>query len=393
MSGTRRYRLIVIFAMLLVTSCFTLNGQGVTNTSNIYIEDGLELHIDGDLSSAGFIQNQGNLFVSGNWRNTNVYQGLGIITLNGIQVQDFWNNKNAVHHLVIHGEGRKNIINTLPITNRFDLFSGIVHVSDDDTLLLANGITIGGGSPISYVDGALTHTGTGFKYFPIGKNGGFYPAELTNITGVNPVTELEVHENLPAINAPSSITLYNSIYWQRKTISGTFTGSPLVLGTQMEDDRTNRYVIEILQSDDLGSPFTTLGTTSVSYGDDIDKVSTDVAATGKIFVIGETIPVDGIPGEFYLSTSLSPQASNADNRAVKVFGNKFVEDSFQLLVYNRWGLVVFETSSLQQMLQTGWDGRHKSGDILPSGAYPFVMRGVTKTGETVEKKGVISIVN
>ncbi len=387
----RTYRYLLM--MFLIGIMGELDAQGVANSTNIYIEDGLEVHIDGDFSSAGFVQNQGNLFVTGNWRNTNVYQGLGTITLNGFQTQDFWNNKNAVHHLVINGEGRKNIINTLPVTSRFDLLSGIVHVSDDDTLLLANGITIGGGSSVSYVDGALTHTGTGFKYFPIGKNGGFYPVELSSITGINPVTELEVQENLPAISAPSSITLYNSIYWQRKTIRGTFTGSPLVLGTQMEDDRTNRYVIEVLQGEDLGSPFTTLGTTSVSFGDDIDKVSTDAAATGKIFVIGETIPVDGIPGEFYLSTSLSPHASSADNRVIKVFGNKLVEDSFQLLVYNRWGLVVFETSSLTQMLQTGWDGRHKSGDILPAGAYPFVMRGVTKTGETIEKKGVISIVN
>jgi hypothetical protein len=367
--------------------------QQVINNTNLFVGEDVEIHIDGDVTNSGFMQNQGSLFVTGNWRNTNVYQGLGIITLNGLQNQDLWNNKNAVHHLVINGEGRKNVINTLPITSRFDLLSGIVYVSDDDTLLLANGITVGGGSPISYVDGALTHTGTGFKYFPIGKNGGFYPVELTNITGINPITELEAQENLPSIDAPPAITLYNSIYWQRKTIRGTFTSSPLVLGTQIEDDRTNRYVIEILQGEDLGSPFTTVGATSVSFGDDIDKVSTDAASTGKIFVIGETIPVDGIPGEFYLSTSLSPHASNADNRVIKVFGNKLVEDSFQFLVYNRWGLVVFETSSLEQMLQTGWDGRHKSGDILPAGAYPFVMRGVTKTGETIEKKGIISIVN
>lgn len=371
----------------------TTHAQLLTNSSNLYVEDGVEIHVDGGVANAGFIQNQGNMFVGADWRNTNVYQGLGIITLNGVTSQDLWNNKNAIHHLVIDGEGRKNIINTLPITSKFDLVSGIVHVSDDDTLLLANGITIGGGSSASYVDGALTHTGTGFKYFPIGKNGGFYPVELTNITGINPITELEAQENLPAIDVPPAVRLYDNVYWQRKTIAGTFTSSPLVLGAQIPDDQTNRYVIEILQGEDLSSPFTSVGTTTVSFNDEVDKVSTDAAATGKIFVVGETIPVDGIPGEFYLSTSLSPHASNSDNRVIKVFGNKLVEDNFQLLVYNRWGLIVFETSSLQQMLLTGWDGRHKSGDILPAGAYPFVMRGVTKTGETIEKKGIISIVN
>lgn len=391
MMTLKRYRFVTLPALLVML--FNISHGQLINSTNLYVPAGLELHVDGGFSNVGFTQNQGNIFVSGDWRNTNVYQGLGIVTLNGLQSQDLWNNKNAVHHLVINGEGRKNIINTLPVTSRFDLLSGIVHVSDDDTLLLANGITVGGGSSISYVDGALTHTGTGFKYFPIGKNGGFYPVELLNITGINPITELEAYENLPAVNAPSAITLYNSVYWERKTIRGTFTSSPLALGTQIEDNRTNRYVIEILQSEDLGSPFTTVGTTTVSYSDEIDKVSTDAAATGKIFVIGETIPIDGIPGEFYLSTSLSPHASSSDNRVIKVFGNKLLEDNFQLLVYNRWGLVVYETNSLQQMLQTGWDGRHKSGDMLPAGAYPFVMRGVTKTGETIERKGVVSIVN
>jgi hypothetical protein len=392
MTRNQPYHLLAVLAILFVT--FNLSrGQGITNSTNLYIPDGLEVHIDGDVANTGFVQNQGNLFVTGNWRNTNVYQGLGTITLNGLQSQDFWNNKNAVYHLVVDGDGRKNIINTLPITNRLDLFLGIVHVSDDDTLLLANGITVNGGSAASYVDGALTHTGTGFKYFPIGKNGGFYPVELLNITGINPITELEVFEGLPAIDAPPSITLYKEIYWQRKNIRGTFTSSPLVLGYQIADDRPNRYVIEVLQGEDMTSPFSTVGETSISFGDEIDKVSTDAAATGKVFVIGETIPIDGIPGEFYLSTSLSPHASNTDNRVIKVFGNKLAEGNFQLLVYNRWGLVVYETTSLQHMLHIGWDGRHKSGDILPAGAYPFVMRGVSKTGEAVEEKGIISIVN
>ena len=109
--------------LLLIALLCDARAQTVTNATNIHIEDGLEVHIDGNVDNTGFIQNQGNLFVTGNWRNTNVYQGLGTITLNGLQSQDFWNNKNAVYHFVIDGDGRKNIINTLPITNRFDLLS------------------------------------------------------------------------------------------------------------------------------------------------------------------------------------------------------------------------------------------------------------------------------
>ena len=54
--------------------------------------------------------------------------------------------------------------------------------------------------------------------------------------------------------------------------------------------------------------------------------------------------------------------------------------------------MVFETYSLSSMISVGWDGKHK-GEYLPSGAYPFVLKATTKTGDVIEKKGVISIIN
>ena len=48
-----------------------------------FYSSGLELHLDGDFVNEGFIQNQGSFFITGNWKNTNVYQGTGHVTLNG----------------------------------------------------------------------------------------------------------------------------------------------------------------------------------------------------------------------------------------------------------------------------------------------------------------------
>jgi hypothetical protein len=135
-----------------------------------------------------------------------------------------------------------------------------------------------------------------------------------------------------------------------------------------------------------------LGNSRVEYNDPISKVISDNAATDNIFILGESVPLDGIPGEFYLSTSLSPVASNEDNRYARVFGNELAGNDFQFRVFNRWGLMVYESASLTDMISVGWDGRHK-GEYLPSGAYPFILKAVTKTGEVIEKKGVISIIN
>ena len=367
-------------------------GQTLTNQSNFFIPVGLEVHLDGDFVNEGFIQNQGSLFVSGNWKNSNVYQGIGNVILDGSVVQSFYNNKNAVNHLTVNGAGQKNMLDLVPVTSRLDLLLGVVNVTDSDTLLLAQTATIGGGSPASYVEGAMTYAGSGYKFFPIGKNGNYYPVEMLDITGITPMTEIEVFENLPSVIFPPDVNPFSTVYWQRKNIRGTFISSPLSLGYQIPDDYTNRHVIDILQSDALDLGFSVLGTSRVEYGNVIDKVITDAAATGSIYVVGESIPVDGISGEFYFSTSLSPHASDPDNRVVKVFGNQLVENDFLFVVYNRWGLLVYETNSLKEMLAKGWDGTQK-GERLPSGAYPFVLKAMSRAGNVIEKRGVISIVN
>lgn len=373
---------------------YSTDAQNLTNQTTLYITEGLEVHLDGDVTSAGFIQNQGSIYVTGNWRNTNVYQGNGTLILSGDRAQTISNNTNAVYHLVVDGQGPKTINGKLPVTNRLDLSLGIINTTANDTLFLSQTAAIGGGSVESHVNGPLLYEGSGYRFFPVGKNGGYYPVDLLNITGVNPVTSLEVIENLPAINAPSAITLYPDVYWVRKSARGTFISSLVAIGYQIPDNYTNRHNLEIVQGDALDQPFSALGDVTVEYGDAVDKVVSSEALTGSVFALGESIPVDGIPGEFYFSTSLSPNAIEADNRFVRIFGNQLQANDFLFMVYNRWGLMVYENRSLEFMITKGWDGRHKGdGNMLPAGAYPFVLKAVKKTGEVIEQKGIISIVN
>jgi hypothetical protein len=394
MIATRRsYRNLAsrFLSVILLLSNFCY-GQSITNQTNLFIPAGLELHLDGDFVNEGFVQNQGSFFVSGDWQNTNVYQGIGRLILNGDLEQRLFNNRNAIYQFEINGPGEKFISGTLPISNRLDLLLGIVTVSDADTLLVSNGATIGGGSTESHINGALTHQGSGYKLFPVGVSGKYYPLEMLNVTGINPTIEVEVFENTQRLNFPASVDQFSDTYWQRKTIGGTFVGSPITIGYTIPDDYTNRHVVDILHSDALNSDFTILGNSRVEYADPIPKVISDNSSSQNVFVLGESIPPDGIPGEFYLSTSLSPAASTEDNRYARIFGNQLVQDDFQFRVFNRWGLMVYESTSLADMIAVGWDGSHK-GENLPSGSYPFVLKAVTKTGEVIEKKGAISIIN
>lgn len=393
MNRSYLHRLIVacIFGAGLT---WTAYGQDVHNGTNLFIADGLELHVNGSMNNTGFVRNQGSVFVDGNWINTNVYQGLGTITLQGNSVQRFNNNSNGVHHMVIDGAGRKRIENRLPITQSLDLLNGIVEVKDSDTLLVRNGASVNGGNSASFVDGALTHEGTGYKFFPIGINAQYHPLEFLDVTGVNPVTEVEVHANGSAEFAlPANGELFSTVHWQQKTIRGAFTGSPLSLGYDVPDGYTNRNILDIFQGESLSASFTALGSTTVDYSTGIDKIASPTPATGSLFVIGEVDIPGGVTGQFYFSTTLSPEASDPDNRAVKIFGNQLAPENFLFVAYNRWGLKVYESKSLDQMINIGWDGQQEAGGTdLPSGVYPYVFRATRKTGESIEQKGVITIV-
>lgn len=56
-------------------------------------------------------------------------------------------------------------------------------------------------------------------------------------------------------------------------------------------------------------------------------------------------------------------------------------------VYNRWGQLVFSTSSLY----TGWDGT-LGGKDQPSGTYVWMAEGVTLQGKLITKKGVVTLI-
>jgi hypothetical protein len=396
MKGTSKTSRLVYALMLAAMLLFpqSIWSQDIINQSNLFVPDGMEFHIDGNFANEGFVLNQGSFFVTGDWKNTNIYQGLGLVVLNGSQDQAFFNNKNAVALLSIDGLGVKHINDLVPVTSELHLLSGIVRVGGPDTLTLGQNAIIKGGSSQSYVEGPLTYIGTGYKFFPIGKNGNYNPVEMLDITGINPMISLELHENLPAIDAPEDVTVYRNVYWERKTVRGTYLESPISIGYDVPDNFTSRHMIEILEGDDLTAPFTKIGPVTVTDDNALDKVTSENGLAKSIFVIGGSTPPDGLPGRFYFSTSLSRHAADPDNQVVKVFGDQLTGESFRFLVFNRWGKVVYESNSLKEMIVNGWDGTSQGGgQFLPSGSYPFILQDKMKNGERMEKKGVISIVN
>jgi gliding motility-associated-like protein len=77
---------------------------------------------------------------------------------------------------------------------------------------------------------------------------------------------------------------------------------------------------------------------------------------------------------------------NNDGNNDKLFVRGSIKD-FTFSVYNRWGELVFKT----QNQSTGWDGLFR-GKELDAGIFVYYLTGVDTAGNTINKKGNITLV-
>lgn len=93
-------------------------------------------------------------------------------------------------------------------------------------------------------------------------------------------------------------------------------------------------------------------------------------------------------GEFPPCTLAVPSAfsPNGDgiNDVLYVRGNNFVE--FELLIFNRWGQLVFQTKDVSR----GWDGTYQ-GKEQAVDAYNFILKGKCVDGQVTSSQGTITL--
>jgi gliding motility-associated-like protein len=366
------------YAILLASLSSYAYSQDVYNTTSVFIPNSISIHID-DLHNFGFIQNNGTIEATGDWKNRMIYQGLGTISLAGAD-QEIDNNKQAIQNLLVDGGGTKTLDEDLEIKGSLELVSGILKVDENNTLLIDNDATIEGGSSLSFVDGPLDIEGTGYKFFPVGHNGNYYPVTLTEIRGLNPVIRVNAKENFPDVETERDVEVNVDYYWTQEVVSGSYAGSPVMIQHNSENEKA-----AFISADDLKETFDVVEAEEAGTGSIVSKKELK-----KTIIAFGNIPPDPIqPG--YLSTSMSPHAMNPDNRLIKFFGTEASDTNFSLKVFNRWGNLMFESNSLSAMISEGWDGRH-DGQYLPAGAYPYKLSYVDQEGREGNKTGFITII-
>lgn len=363
------------------------SSQGMFNESTLYI-NGVNVYVDGEIINSGVLRNEGVISVSGDWRNDGKYKGDGVLELSGNTPQKISHYNQAVNTLLVDGWGTKYIKGEINISSSLILEKGIIEVSGHDLLNLTETAVVEGGSPDSYVDGALTVEGDGYKFFPIGKNGTYAPIEFTNVQGENAQYAVEIFEDAPVISV-QDVIVKNALYWQRTDIRGTFSSSPVAV----DYDRSyfqNPDDIIFISGTSWDENFAVIN--QIEHSTETDKITTLISISSPIILLGESSET-WTQADFYFSTALSPHASHAENHKVKIFGGRLSPEGFHFQVFDRWGILIYENISLAEMSTNGWDGRTASGAEMPTGTYPYRMTALDKTGQKFERKGVITIIH
>ncbi|PCH92367.1 MAG: hypothetical protein COB85_08235, partial [Bacteroidetes bacterium] len=102
----------------------------------------------------------------------------------------------------------------------------------------------------------------------------------------------------------------------------------------------------------------------------------------------------------FIPTVFSPGSGNLDNTMLYVFGSGIA--ALELVIYDRWGEIVFETAEVTQSLRfdgqccrygIGWDGTHKnSGKAINSAVFAYILKGSFQDGTEFNKQGNITLI-
>jgi gliding motility-associated-like protein len=88
--------------------------------------------------------------------------------------------------------------------------------------------------------------------------------------------------------------------------------------------------------------------------------------------------------KIFMPNAFVPEGQNNEFKPVMVFAEN---STFQMLIYDRWGQLLFETTDAGE----GWNGR-QNGNVLRQGVYTYVVRVTQLNGETIEQKGTVVLI-
>lgn len=137
---------------------------------------------------------------------------------------------------------------------------------------------------------------------------------------------------------------------------------------------TTSYVDDVSSLDNTGGTFSYHVIALENDGDNGYEDTPDESKSNEITITQETrilVPNAFIPG-------------GDDFKPVTAFIDQEV---YEMMIFNKWGQMIFQTSDSGE----GWNGRFK-GELVPAGAYVYLIKYRTPDGQTLEKRGTVTVV-
>ena len=389
-----------MIAKIIYTSLFTVVGYSLTLAQSFFVENGQVLSISAGASltipelflNQGFVINQGIIRLEENWINQSSYSGDGCIELVGADDQNVQHAGQSFGTLKIENEGLKILESSITVDDTLTLNNGILASTTSNILRLAADAVVENASELSYVQGPIQYEGSGYKYLPLGTENGFFPIELSDVKGVNPILLVEAIDTESfQVNGERLEEKEVGIHWTIDVVNGAYDGSIIKLPVSREDGFDDLSGVVVAQSDDLAGEFDNLGQSNLDGNADDGKVTSSLVATGPFLTLGLTTEYS-LENSVEIASAFAPDATNSVNREIKVYAKNLVADNFSFVVFNRWGQIVYQTTVLNEATTVGWNGiDQESKEPAPAGVYSYLLRGRFESNRAVEKTGSITL--
>lgn len=87
-------------------------------------------------------------------------------------------------------------------------------------------------------------------------------------------------------------------------------------------------------------------------------------------------------------TAFSPNAAKIEDREFRIYSEGIVSKGYKMLIFNRWGEVIFESESPEN----GWEGTMKNGRNAPAGIYSWVLQYFDFLGNKHNQTGTVTLI-
>ncbi|MEM6840669.1 MAG: hypothetical protein AAF632_00465 [Bacteroidota bacterium] len=328
----------------------------LANSAQVNVQQG-GIHISGSdplitvntsFINYGTIIQQGTLITDSDLLNYGSYEGTEMSLVLQGRDQRILTDSLVLARLRITGGGIKTLEGNLEVTKNLHLRRGLLRVDDLYRFSLNEDATVTQNNENSYIWGSMSHRGTGNKFFPVGTQDAYAPLTLTNIQGNNPLVRVKY---VPVDDQP---------FWSQTQLAGSYQGSPITVTFPTQNPDYEAYPEQLAIT--AGTSQEQTETTLTSELQEVALPRITLASTSSTVLPWISVGFSSEGEEIYVPNAFSPEAPDPEDRSIKVYGKYLSDDDFYFGIQDTWGRWVYQTTSLENAMGSGWTSSQVNSD-------------------------------